>query len=160
MDVDKVRVINYIPTKNFEILSFSIKTEFPSFLSFGKNGQIFGVFLPPHSKKFKPFCNLQIANQVNPKIACVAMSKKTDKCYLAYENGIIIQTTLKYRNNQKQINKDKDVGQIIGEYDEVSRIFDDWEVNLKETIKDMILIVDEKVLAVILYMKNISLVSA
>lgn len=62
MDVDKNRITNHISAQSLEAIKFYIKFDIPSLVTFGKNGEILGVYLPPHSKKFKPACNLYVSS--------------------------------------------------------------------------------------------------
>ena len=59
MDVDKNKVTNYIQTNAMvENVYFKLNYNIPNVLIFNKNNEVSGVFLPPHSKKFKFGCNL------------------------------------------------------------------------------------------------------
>ena len=65
MDVDKNKVTNLIQThSSSEILYFKINYKVLNVLILNKNNEVFGVFLPPHSKKFKPSCSFEL----QPKI--------------------------------------------------------------------------------------------
>lgn len=64
-DVDKNRATNCIEAKGLEIVKLAINYDIPNVLAFGKNGEVFGVYLPPHSKKFKVACNILAQNSRN-----------------------------------------------------------------------------------------------
>ena len=78
------------------------------------------------------------------------MCKLSKGCYIGFQNGIIAQILLSdaLLNNEQAINK------------QVKKVQSEWEVKFTDPPKDMILIIDETVLAVIVHLKNITLMSA
>jgi hypothetical protein len=80
IDIDNNKIVSTCETKAGEI-NFMIQLhELSILLVFSKKSEIFGVYLPPHSKKFKPSCHL--INDQSLKICSVNMSQQKNRCYL------------------------------------------------------------------------------
>lgn len=96
MDTDKNRVTNYIQTGfGSDIVHLLINPSVPNLMIFDKDSAILGLFLPPHSKKFKPSCSLGLDSKfAETKVSAVATSSKKMSCFIGYENGAIIKLNL------------------------------------------------------------------
>ena len=58
VDIDKNKMISKCETKAGDVEKFISLEESHILLSFSRKTEVFGIFLPPHSKKFKPSCHL------------------------------------------------------------------------------------------------------
>lgn len=86
LDIDKNKMISKCETKSGDIESFVQLEEENILLSFSKKAEIFGLYLPPHLKKFKPSCHL-VSEHQSVKISSVAMCKNNKRCFIGFENG-------------------------------------------------------------------------
>jgi hypothetical protein len=87
MDVDKNKVIAVFNTNFGDIQSFSQIDSFPLVLAFTRKGGFFGIYLPPHIKKFKPSCHL--VTETVSRVSCAVTSRVNIRSYVGYENGDI-----------------------------------------------------------------------
>ena len=85
MDIDKNKLISRCETKGGEIEHLFHCQDEHVLLAFTKKTEIFGIYLPPHSKKFKPSCHL--ISEHSTKISSVAMNGDSKRCYIGFENG-------------------------------------------------------------------------
>ena len=58
MDVDKNKVLSVYQTNLGDIQDFNQIDDTPLLLAYSRKGGVFGIYLPPHLKKFKPSCHL------------------------------------------------------------------------------------------------------
>lgn len=71
------------------------------------------------------------------------MSRKSDHCFIAYENGSVMQLVLgDAQVNNPQSLTTKYINQASSEKVEVVKLYEEWEVKLQELPKDLLLIVD------------------
>lgn len=118
-------------------------------LSFSKKAEIFGLYLPPHLKKFKPSCHL-VSELNSAKISSVVMSPKNNRCYIGFENGDIMCFLLNHEIISDSKQEDTQNTQLIRHI---------WKNNFTETIRNLILIESEDVLVSIIGANNILVIA-
>lgn len=87
-------MISRCETKAGDIEEFIQLEEDHILLAFSKKAEIFGLYLPPHLKKFKPSCHL--VSEQAAKISSVTMSHSSKRCYIGFENGDLMCFWLNY----------------------------------------------------------------
>jgi hypothetical protein len=130
VDIDKNKIISQCDTKAGDIEKFVHFEQDNILLSFSKKAKIFGLYLPPHIKKFKPSCHL-VSEQSQSKISSVVMSEKNKRSYIGFENGDLMSFWL----NQEVI---ADSGFEDRENSKTIRNL--WKANFGESIRNVILI--------------------
>ena len=75
---------------------------------------MFGVYLPPHIKKFKTFYDISFNK--NERISSSYICKLSNKIYIGYENGDILKMGLKMEEPMDLTKEDL--------------LVEEWEINL------------------------------
>ena len=83
IDIDKNKLVSKCDTRSGEIEKFVLFDQENLLLSFNKKTEIYGLYLPPHLKKFKPSCHL-VSEQTHTKISCVTMGLNNKRCYIGF----------------------------------------------------------------------------
>lgn len=148
MDVDKNKIITKCETHGGDIEHFIHFPEEAILLSFTKRAEIFGLYLPPHLKKFKPSCHL-VSDQSTSKINTVAMSLKNKRCYLGFDNGDVMCFLL----------GEDIIASASDEAEDKQRIRHVWRNNLGDSIRNIYLIESEDTLAAVVGVNDILLIA-
>ena len=87
MDVDKNKLTNVFKSNSPELQTICLKPTVPMVVTFNKKYEIFGVYLPPHSKKFKGACELE--GESKQRVNVVIPSEKTNRYFIGCEDGTV-----------------------------------------------------------------------
>ena len=88
LDIDKNKLVSRCQTRAGDVEELVQLQDDTILLAFTKKAEIFGLYLPPHPKKFRPACHL--VSEQAAKISSVAMSKGSKRCYIGFENGDLL----------------------------------------------------------------------
>ena len=84
IDVDKGKKLSQFKCPS-DVASLHVVPDEQVMLCVGRKGEVSGIFLPPHQKKYKTSCSLEL-NPPAHKINTVVLSSNK-RCYIGCENG-------------------------------------------------------------------------
>lgn len=87
LDVDKNKITHEIKIDHCEILAFLLKLEMSLLLCVTKKYEIYTVYLPPHSKKFK--IGTHLVTESSHPISVVIKTINNNRYFFASDHGVI-----------------------------------------------------------------------